>query len=206
MLLYKNMTHNNSDDKKHYVNNPEFLKEMKLHIAAVKKAKKLKEPMPQVSNYIGECIVSIANKLANKPNFVNYPFREEMISDGIENSLQYLNNFDPNKSSNPFAYFTQIIYFAFVRRIGKEKKHLATKYRMIEESLLDLSGDTEGINSNGKYGSDYADANMHEFLQNFEKSQQEKKQKIKDSKKSAKCGKKIGFDKFLDETAAQKKE
>ena len=187
-----------TDNKKHYVNNPEFLKEMKVHIDAVKTAKKDDKPMPKVSNYIGECIVSIASKLANKPNFVNYPFREEMISDGIENSLQYLNNFNPEKSSNPFAYFTQIIYFAFVRRIQKEKKHLATKYRMIEESLLDLSGVSDGINSNGKYGSDHADANMHEFLQNFEKTQQEKKQKIKDSKKSSKSPKKGGFDKIIE--------
>lgn len=183
--------------KLHYVNNPEFLKEMKLHIAAVKKAKKKGDPTPQVSNYIGECIVSIANKLANKPNFVNYPFREEMISDGIENSLQYLNNFNPKKSSNPFAYFTQIIYFAFVRRIQREKKHLATKYRIIEESLIDLAGDTDGINSSQKYGSDYADANMHEFLQNFEKSQEEKKRKIKSSKKKAQ--KKVGFEKLVTE-------
>lgn len=185
-----------SKRKLHYVNNPEFLKEMKLHIAAVKKAKKAGKPAPQVSNYIGECIVSIANKLANKPNFVNYPFREEMISDGIENSLQYLNNFNPSKSSNPFAYFTQIIYFAFVRRIQREKKHLATKYRIIEESLIDLAGDTDGINSNQKYGSDYADANMHEFLQNFEKSQEEKKRKIKSSKKKA--AKKVGFEKIIE--------
>jgi hypothetical protein len=195
------MAHKDAKEQKHYVNNPEFLKEMKVHIAAVKRAKKDKKPMPQVSNYIGECIVSIANKLANKPNFVNYPFREEMISDGIENSLQYLNNFNPKKSSNPFAYFTQIIYFAFVRRIQKEKKHLATKYRMIEESLSELSGDSDGINSNGKYGSDYADANMHEFLQNFEKMQEEKKRKIKDNKKNAKdskTAKKSGFEKIID--------
>lgn len=185
-----------SKRKLHYVNNPEFLKEMKLHIAAVKKAKKAGKPSPQVSNYIGECIVSIANKLANKPNFVNYPFREEMISDGIENSLQYLNNFNPSKSSNPFAYFTQIIYFAFVRRIQREKKHLATKYRIIEESLIDLAGDSDGINSNQKYGSDYADLNMHEFLQNFEKSQEEKKRKIKSSKKKA--AKKVGFEKIIE--------
>lgn len=184
-----------SKRKLHYVNNPEFLKEMKLHIAAVKKAKKAGNPSPQVSNYIGECIVSIANKLANKPNFVNYPFREEMISDGIENSLQYLNNFNPKKSSNPFAYFTQIIYFAFVRRIQREKKHLATKYRIIEESLIDLSQE-DGINSSQKYGSDYADANMHEFLQNFEKSQEEKKRKIKTSKK--KSAKKVGFEKIIE--------
>jgi hypothetical protein len=184
-----------SKRKLHYVNNPEFLKEMKLHIDAVKKAKKLGKPSPQVSNYIGECIVSIASKLANKPNFVNYPFREEMISDGIENSLQYLNNFNPAKSSNPFAYFTQIIYYAFVRRIQREKKHLATKYRIIEESLIDLSQE-DGINSNQKYGSDYADANMHEFLQNFEKSQEEKKRKIKSSKKKA--AKKVGFEKIIE--------
>ena len=185
-----------SKRKLHYVNNPEFLKQMKVHISAVKKAKRQGKPSPQVSDYIGECIVSIANKLANKPNFVNYPFREEMISDGIENSLQYLNNFDPKKSSNPFAYFTQIIYFAFVRRIQKEKKHLATKYRFIEECLTDLAGDSESINSNQKYGSDYADANMHEFLQNFEKSQEEKKRKVKSSKKKA--TKKVGFEKIIE--------
>lgn len=196
--MAKNESNEKSNDKNHYVNNPEFFKEMKLHIAAVKRAKRNKESLPKVSNYIGECILSIANKLANKPNFVNYPFREEMISDGIENSLQYLNNFNPKKSSNPFAYFTQIIYFAFVRRIQKEKKQLATKYRLIEESLNDLAGDADKINSNGKYGSDYADANMHEFLENFEKTQAEKKQKLKNSKKSTKGSKKSGFEKIID--------
>jgi hypothetical protein len=189
-----------STRKQHYVNNPEFLKEMKVHIAAVRKAKKSGEPEPKVSDYIGECIVSIANKLANKPNFVNYPFREEMISDGIENSLQYLNNFNPRKSSNPFAYFTQIIYFAFVRRIQKEKKHLYTKYRVIEESLSEMAGDSDGINSTGKYGSDYADLNMHEFVQSFERTQEEKKRKVKDSKKSTKPPKKSGFEKILDKS------
>ena len=121
-----------------------------------------------------------------------------MISDGIENSLQYLNNFNPSKSSNPFAYFTQIIYFAFVRRIQKEKKQLATKYRLIEESLSELSEDSDKLNSSGKYGSDYADANMHEFLQNFEKTQAEKKAKIKNGKKGTKNSKKCGFEKIID--------
>lgn len=173
----------NQDDKKtHYVNNAEFFQHMKKHIAAVKKAKKAKEPLPKVSDYIGECIYSIANKLANKPNFINYPFRDEMISDGVENSLQYLNNFDPKKSSNPFAYFTQIIYFAFVRRIQREKKHLYTKYRMIEESLLHDVHENE-FSQTQKYGSDYADQNMHEFVQNFEKNREKKKVKSKPKKK-----------------------
>lgn len=180
-------------DKQHYVNNAEFLKHMKEHVKAVKDAKKKKQPIPKVSDYIGECIVSIANKLANKPNFINYPFREEMVSDGIENSLQYLNNFDPKKSSNPFAYFTQIIYFAFVRRISKEKKHLYTKYRIIEESMLNDIGNNENLTPAQKYGSDYADINMHEFVHNFEKGQQEKKQKAKKAKEN----KKMGFEKLL---------
>jgi len=189
---------NDKQEKKlHYVNNAEFLKHMKEHIAAVKKAKKDKRPLPRVSDYIGECIVNIANKLANKPNFMNYPFREEMVSDGIENSLLYLNNFDPKKSSNPFAYFTQIIYFAFVRRIQKEKKQLYTKYRMIEESLLHDIHDVENVSAN-KYGSDQADINMHEFVQNFEKSRDEKKRKIKEAKNSKKK-KGSDFDDLLDQ-------
>lgn len=168
-------------EEKHYVKNSEFLEHMKVHIKAVNVAKDNNEPIPQVSNYIGECIVSIANKLANKPNFVNYPFRDEMISDGIENCLQYLNNFNPEKSSNPFAYFTQIIYFAFVRRIQKEKKQLYAKYKLIEQSLMHDVAEDDHL-QNTKYGSDESDLNMHEFIQNFEKSREEKKQKSKSAR------------------------
>ena len=69
-----------------------------------------------------------------------------MISDGIENCLQYMDNFDPEKSKNPFAYFTQIIYYAFIRRIQKEKKQQQVKQKMIanfgEEQMMDqLDGD-----------------------------------------------------------------
>jgi len=77
------------------------------------------EPKPQISKYLGSCILKIANHLSYRPNFINYTYREEMISDGIENCLQYIDKFDPEKSKNPFAYFTQIIYFAFIRRITK---------------------------------------------------------------------------------------
>ena len=186
------MTDEDDSQKLHYVNNADFFKHMKSHITSVKKAKKAKKPTPKVPEFIGECIVSIANKLANKPNFMNYPFREEMIADGIENSLQYLNNFDPQKSSNPFAYFTQIIYYAFVRRIQKEKRHLYTKYRVVEEAMLNDTSD-DGSSPVQRYGSDYADINMHEFVHNFEKGQDEKKQKAKKAKEN----KKVGFDKLL---------
>ena len=89
---------------------------------------------PQVTNYIGECYLKIANHLSYRPNFINYTYRDDMISDGIENCLQYMDNFDPEKSKNPFAYFTQIIYYAFLRRIAKEKKQTHVKNKMIENS------------------------------------------------------------------------
>ena len=95
------------------------------------------EEKPPVTNYIGECFLKIANHLSYRPNFINYTFRDDMISDGIENCLQYLDNFNPDKSNNPFAYFTQIIYYAFIRRIQKEKKQATIKTRLIMEGNYD---------------------------------------------------------------------
>ena len=86
------------------------------------KRRKWRDSKPPVTNYIGECFLKIANGLSYRPNFINYTYRSEMVSDGIENCLQYIHNFDPEKSKNPFAYFTQIIYYAFLRRIQKEKE------------------------------------------------------------------------------------
>ena len=96
----------------HYVNNKEFLQAIVERKTLIKEAESVGEPPPQISNYLGECILKIANHLSYRPNFINYTYREEMISDGIENCLQYIDRFDPAKSSNPFAYFTQIIYYA----------------------------------------------------------------------------------------------
>ena len=121
----------------HYVNNKEFLEAMKLYRKSVNKAKREKRPKPPVTDYIGSCFLKIANHLSYRPNFINYTFRDDMISDGIENCLQYLDNFNPTKSNNPFAYFTQIIYYAFVRRIQKEKKQVTIKNRLITESNYD---------------------------------------------------------------------
>ncbi len=92
---------------------------------------------PRITNYLGECFLKIATHLSYKPNFVNYMFREDMISDGIENCVQYMLNFDPKKSNNPFAYFTQIIHYAFLRRIQKEKKQLEIKTKIIEKTGYD---------------------------------------------------------------------
>ena len=118
----------------HYVNNKEFLEAMiewkNLCIVEEKKGKS----QPPVTNYIGECFLKIATHLSYRPNFINYTYRDEMISDGIENCLQYVANFNPKKSNNPFAYFTQIIYYAFLRRIAKEKKQTHVRNKIIENS------------------------------------------------------------------------
>ena len=121
----------------HYVNNKEFLAAMVEYKKMCKRAKREKRNKPPVTNYIGECFLKIANHLSYRPNFINYTYRDDMISDGIENCLQYLDNFDPSKSNNPFAYFTQIIYYAFVRRIQKEKKQVIIKQKLIHENNLD---------------------------------------------------------------------
>lgn len=127
----------NRKNNVHYVNNQEFLAAMVAYKNSVNQAKDAGKEKPRVPNYIGECFVKIANHLAYKSNFINYTFRDEMILDGIENCITYIDNFDPAKSSNPFAYFTQITYYAFIRRIQKEKKYVQTKYRYIQN--LDIS-------------------------------------------------------------------
>jgi hypothetical protein len=121
----------------HYVNNADFLAAMKDYRKIVTQAKKENKPKPPVTDYIGSCFLKIANHLSYRPNFINYTFRDDMISDGIENCLQYLDNFNPSKSNNPFAYFTQIIYYAFVRRIQKEKKQTTIKHKLIMDNNLD---------------------------------------------------------------------
>ena len=123
----------NKKQKPHYVDNKKFLEAMVEWRETW--PNELKETIkPPVTNYIGECFLKIATHLSYRPNFINYTYRDEMISDGIENCLQYAQNFNPEKSSNPFAYFTQIIYYAFLRRIQKEKKQTHVRNKIIEKS------------------------------------------------------------------------
>ena len=121
----------------HYVNNKQLLEALIVYRAKVQDAKEKGLDKPRITNYLGECFLKIATHLSYKPNFVNYMFRDDMISDGIENCVQYILNFDPDKSRNPFAYFTQIIHYAFLRRIQKEKKQLEIKTKIIEKSGFD---------------------------------------------------------------------
>ena len=170
---------------KHYINNADFLQAL----IAYKQRKETnsQEPIP---NYIGECWMKIAEGLSHKPNFISYTYRDEMISDGIENCLMYFENFDPTKSKNPFAYFTQIIYYAFLRRIQKEKKQLYVKYKATEQiGILDefemLEGEDGSTNQFELYD------NIAEFIETYEDAKQAKKDKKQANKPQ-------GIEKFVE--------
>jgi len=151
----------------HYVNNKEFLAALIKYREDREIAQIQDKPRPVIPRYIGECFLKIANHLSFKPNFVNYMFKEDMISDGIENCVQYIHNFDPEKSKNPFAYFTQIIHYAFLRRIQREKRQLEIKNKILEKS-----GYSEVFDDNNQIdGSNYAEYNsikdaVHSKLRN----------------------------------------
>ena len=152
----------------HYVNNKEFLAALTkyredVEISFIRKygreptredRSKGWDTKSQIPRYIGECFLKIANHLSFKPNFVNYMFKEDMISDGIENCVQYIHNFDPEKSQNPFAYFTQIIHYAILRRIQKEKRQLEIKNKILERSEYSEVFTDDNTVDNGNY-SDY---------------------------------------------------
>lgn len=131
----------------HYVNNKEFHEQLILYKRKVDDAKEKGMKSPKIPNYLGDCFLKIATHLSYRPNFVNYMFREDMISDGVENCVQYINNFDVERS-NPFAYFTQIVYYAFLRRIQKEKKQMEIKEKIIEKSGYDQVFFADGDISN----------------------------------------------------------
>lgn len=138
----------------HYVNNKEFLAALIDYRQQVELAEIRNESRPQIPRYIGECFLKIATHLSFKPNFVNYMFKDDMVCDGIENCVQYITNFNPEKSQNPFAYFTQIIHYAFLRRIQKEKKQLEIKNKIIERSGFNEVFDDNNTLDSSNY-SDY---------------------------------------------------
>jgi hypothetical protein len=170
-------------NKVHYVDNQKFYQEILEHKRKVAEAREKGLEDPKLSNYIGECIWKIATKLSTKPCFLNYSYREEMISDGIENCILYFNDYDPNRGANPFAYFTQVIYFAFLRRINKEERNRYTIYKNFQETIINnghaghlVDGDDNHVMSVNLYD------NINEFMDRFEKKEAVKKEKRKIAK------------------------
>jgi DNA-directed RNA polymerase specialized sigma24 family protein len=164
----------------HYVDNEKFFQAMKEYKKQCVEAEDQGLEKPMLSNYIGSCIYLIATRLAYRPNFINYSYREEMVSDGIENCLKYIDNFDPDKYSNPFAYFTQIIYFAFLRRIKKENDQSKIKQKLILETPFELF-DIQEHDENGEFTNSYIDFlqqhGHHEKVDYSDKKPPKKKKK-----------------------------
>ena len=175
-----------------YVDNQKFYAEILEHKKRVAEAEAEGKQPPKLSNYIGDCIYKIATNLSTKPCFMNYSYRDEMVSDGIENCILYFHDYDPNRGVNPFAYFTQVIYFAFLRRIKKEEKNRYIIYKNFQETIIHhgagallTDGEDNHVLSSNMYD------NINEFMKNFEEKEAIKKEKRKAVKE--------GLAKFYDE-------
>lgn len=153
--------------KSNYIDNEKLYNEICNYRKLVQLAITEDKDKPRVPEYFGESILLIARRLSNKPQFYNYPYKEDMISDGVENCLLYMDNFDPEKSNNPFAYFTQIIYYAFLRRIQSEKKHLYIQYKLQEENGfagMNYDGDMQILSKNSSLDID----RINKFINDYE--------------------------------------
>jgi hypothetical protein len=201
--------------KQHYVSNKDFYqaflnylpvvrplrekhnKEMaKLLAKGIKKRDLPKFARPQTPDYdfIGECLWKIATHLAFKPNFTKYTFKEEMIGDAIENAVTYLENFDPEKTNNPFAYFTQIMTYAFLRRIAKEEKDSYIKQKILEDpSGAYFSTQDSDVNT---YHNTYVDF-IKDVKSDVTKDFEEKKARKKKANLKVKAPADPGIDRFL---------
>ena len=166
----------------------------------LKEAREAGKEDPRIPDSIGLAIWKIAEKLSTKPCFVNYSFRDEMISDGVENSILYFKDYDPDWGQadnpdyvpNPFAYFTQVIYYAFLRRINKEEKNRYTIYKNFQEVMCNNSdinllvdGDDNHLMPTQMYD------NISVFMKKFEEKEEKKKQKRKQVKE--------GLNKFIED-------
>lgn len=177
------VTGNNGDPMAtHYVNNAEMLESIKRYKADLKQSRADGQEAPRIPEYLGECILKIATRLSHKHNFINYSYRDDMILDGIENCIQCMDSFDPDKSSNPFSYFTQVIYFAFLRRIAKEKKQSYIKGKMLQDmafesfELQDHDDDVDFVNAYTAYMQAHST-----FDDSFIKSKEKKKKQKEDN-------------------------
>lgn len=158
----------------HYVNNAEMLEAIKIYRQGVADAKANGTEKPRIPEYLGECILKISTRLSYKPNFINYSYRDDMILDGIENCMMCMHSFDPEKSSNPFSYFTQVIYFAFLRRIQKEKKQSYIKGKLIQEMPFEAF-ELQGHDETGDFTNAYI--SFVQMNSNFDDSFMKKKEK-----------------------------
>jgi hypothetical protein len=136
-----------SKNKAHYINNKEFSLAVVDYVSEKNEAEGKGQPIPKVTDYIARCFIKIAEGLSHRPNFVRYTYREEMVMDAVENCLRAIGNYNLETATrtgkpNAFSYFTQICYFAFIRRITKEKKQQDIKFRFIEKMGNEMAAET----------------------------------------------------------------
>jgi hypothetical protein len=143
--------------KEHYVNNKEFSQGVVDYVNSVNEAREAEVVEPNITEYIGTCFLKISEGLSHKPNFISYTYREEMVMDAVENCIKAIMNYDVKKATrtglpNAFAYFTQISYYAFLRRIAKEKKQQDIKERYIAHANIDAFADFDGQDAANSQG------------------------------------------------------
>lgn len=166
----------------HYVDNKEFYDAIIEYYKDVHKAERNKQETPPLTHYLGECLYKIAERLSYDLKYRNYPFREDMVSDAIENCVRYFHNFDPQKSKNPFAYFTQITKWAFWRKIAKEQKYSYNKHKITDHVNSQMAASTKQETYKLTWGSDafdhigtqvihkeFSDESINQFVKDYEK-------------------------------------
>jgi len=141
-----------------YVNNAEFSSAVSDYVKYAKLQMDAGFEVPMVPDYIANCFIKICNGLSRAPSFMTYSWREDMVMDAVENCLKAILNYDENKPTrtgkpNPFSYFTQITYFAFLRRIAKENKQLKIKQNLRESGGIGTFADfDENLDSSNMIG------------------------------------------------------
>ena len=139
--------------KNNFIDNKEFYAAMKKYLADIETAKENGDEKPRIPRYIGKCFLDIAEHLSTRPNFSNYMYRQDMVMDAVENCVVYCHRFDPEKSKNPFSYFTQVCWYAFIRRISKEKKQIEICDKLISKSGFEEFFVADALGSSSDYNS-----------------------------------------------------
>ena len=142
--------------KNNFIDNKELYAAFVEYRGKVDKAKEEglpKKEWPRIPTYIAKAFLDIAEHLSMRPNFSNYIYRQDMVADAVENCVIYAANFDPAKSNNPFSYFTQVCWYAFIRRIGKEKRQIEICDKIISKSGYEEFFVGDGLGTSSEYNS-----------------------------------------------------
>lgn len=170
-----------------YVNNQKFYESLAQYRRQYFAAKDANLPEPPIPEFVGECLLKIATRFAYHPRFARYSYKDDFTADAVETMIRYLMNFNPDKSTNPFAYFTQIAYHAFFRRINLERKQQYIKYRMIQKAAIEQGQEHRYQTAE----QDYMDfENVQQFISEYEESERQLKARKRAQQKAKKQRKK----------------